>query len=208
MIGETMERDSSYYKKFTSMFLKKWKVLLLSTVAGALILGIPYTLSKTIIGNFDYRAEVSVHVKYGEDSAGNMYDYINFYTWGQWITSDKYLDPLVEAGKVSVSKDELKEYLTAEVQADQRVVFFVVTTHDPKLTDDIAKVVSETVTEFVNDIDEVASAEVFNVSKAEKYFVYKNIPQVFMLGAIIGLFVSCIVVRLLILMDDSLYTKD
>ena len=45
-------------------------------------------------------------------------------------------------------------------------------------------------------------------AKAEKYFVYKNIPQVFMLGAIIGLFVSCIVVRLLILMDDSLYTKD
>ncbi len=208
MIGETMERDSSYYKKFTSMFLKKWKVLLLSTIAGALILGIPYTLSKTIIGNFDYRAEVSVHVKYGEDSAGNMYDYINFYTWGQWITSDKYLDPLVEAGKVSVSKDELKQYLTAEVQADQRVVFFVVTTHAPKLTDEIASVISETVTGFVTDIDEVDSAEVFNVSKAEKYFVYKNIPQVFMLGAIIGLFVSCIVVRLLILMDDSLYTKD
>lgn len=208
MIGETMERDSSYYRKFTSMFLKKWKVLLLSTIAGALILGIPYTLSKTVIGNFDYRAEVSVHVKYGEDSAGNMYDYINFYTWSQWITSDKYLDPLVEAGKVSVSKDELKQYLTAEVQADQRVVFFVVTTHAPKLTDEIASVISETVTGFVTDIDEVDSAEVFNVSKAEKYFVYKNIPQVFMLGAIIGLFVSCIVVRLLILMDDSLYTKD
>ena len=192
-------------KLFTILFLTRWKTIVLITIIGALLFGRPYTLSKTVVGNFDYRSELTVHVKYGEDSSGKIYDYINFYTWKQWITSDKYMDILHNDAGLSESSDELKGYLDANVEADERVVFFAVTTHDPELTGKIADAVNSTILTLISEIPEIESGEVINLSAPVKYFVYKNIPQVFVLGAIAGLFVSCLGLRIWILLDDSVY---
>lgn len=192
-------------KLFTILFLKRWKTIVLVTLIGALLFGIPYTLSKTVIGNFDFRSELTVHVKYGEDSSGKIYDYINFYTWKQWITSDKYMDILHNDAGLSESSEELKGYLDANVEADERVVFFAVTTHDPELTGKIAGAVNSTILKLIGEIPEIESAEIIDQSAPVKYFVYKNIPQVFVLGAIAGLFVSCLGLWIWILLDDSVY---
>lgn len=192
-------------KLFTMLLLGKWKRIVLGAILGALIIGIPYTLSKTVIGNFNYRGEAVVHVEYGEDSSGKMYDYINFFTWGQWITSDKYLDNVISSYNLSVDKETLQASLGAEVLADQRMVNFTVTTKDKELTAQILDAVSDSVTDMILEIPEVKSAELIDVIEAEKYFVYKSIPQSFVFGFIVGLFVAVLIVWIGIILDDSVY---
>ena len=196
-----MENKEFDGKLFAILLLNKWKQILIATIAVSLIIGVPYLLSKTVIGFFDYRSEVTVHVEYGEDSAGNMYDYINFYTWEQYIKSDKFIDTL----NVSESKDELKGLLDAEVPADQRVVVFTITSKDKALSDTLAGEVSKHIVDIILTIPEIRSAEVINVSPAVKYFVYNSTPQVFVLGLIIGFVGSILYLWIWFLLDDSVY---
>lgn len=202
-------KDTSYDGKLCALLLlRSWRTIIFGTILGALIVGIPYTLSKTVVGNFTYRSDVTLHVEFGEDTAGNAYDYINYYTWGQWIDGDEYNEKLISEYNLGISPEELKNYLDAEVPADQRVVVFVVATHDKALTDKIATAISDSIVEYVTGIKEVEQAQIISRSPAVKYFVFKNIPQSFVFGAIVGFFVTGLGVWLLILLDDSVYIPE
>ena len=204
------DRECFDSKLFTLLLLKNIKKVVLGTLIGAFIIGIPYLLSKTVIGTFNYRSEITVHVEYGEDSSGKMYDYINFYTWGQWIRSDRYIESLYRdyGMDISISEDRLKNALGAEVLADSRVVVFTVTTTNAGRTDMIASAVSDSITDFVYTIPEVKSAELLSVTPAVKYFVYKNIPQAFVFGGIMGLFVTLFGLFIIYILDDSVYIPE
>lgn len=204
-----MKNNTFDGKLFTLLLLKQWKKVLLWTVLGALIVGVPYFLSKTIIGNFDYRAEVSVHVEYAEDTAGNKLDYINYYTWGQWITSDAYVDGLISEYGLKAEKDMMKTYLGAQVPADQRMVVFTIVTKNKGLTDAIASAVYASVADFITEnIAEVDAASVINVSPAVKYFIYNNTPQALVFGALMGFAVSIFCIWIYFLLDDSVYIPE
>lgn len=205
-----MDKGNFDGKLFTLLLLRNYKKVLIAILLGALIIGVPYTLSKTVIGNFTYRSEITVHVDYGEDSAGNMYDYINFYTWGQWITSDNFVATIVEEYglQTSVSEEDLKKSLGATVPADQRVVVFTVTTDNRGKTDLIAAAVADSIIDLVTSINEVESATLLSRSETVKYFVYKNIPQAFVFGALTGLFVSVFALWVTFLLDDSVYIPE
>lgn len=202
-----MSKESFDSKLVTILLFKKLKFIFLGAIIGALLLGVPYALSKTIIGNFDYRSEVYVHVEYGEDSAGNELSYINHYTWAQWVTSDKYMEVLTKA----VGTDngaELKTYLNAELEADLRVVVFTVTSHDIDYSNRLAAAVVDTIEDFVREIPEVKDCEIINLTPAFKYFVFNNIPEVTILGAILGFVISAIFAWLWVLLDDSVYIPE
>ena len=203
-----MKKESFDGKLFTLLLLRKWKRVVLFTVLGALILGVPYVLSKTIIGNFDYRATITVHVTYGEDSAGNEYDYINYYGWGEWITADAFTESLIKEYNLSVSDSELKEALDAAVPADLRIVVFSVTTKDRAKTDTIATAVNDKLIAYIEAIPEVEAAEIMEKTTAEKYFVYNNPVQVFTLGAILGFVIGMVFYWLMFLLDDSVYIPE
>lgn len=204
-----MKNNTFDGKLFTLLLLKQWKKVLIWTILGALLVGVPYFLSKTVIGNFDYRAEISVHVEYGEDTAGNKLDYINYYTWGQWITSDAYVDGLISEYGLKAEKDMMKTYLGAQVPADQRMVVFTVVTKNKGLTDTIASAINDSVVDFIiQNIAEVENASVINVSPAVKYFIYNNTPQAFVFGALMGFSVSVFAIWVCFLLDDSVYIPE
>lgn len=195
-------------KLFCLLLLKKWKTVIIATLIGVIILGVPYILSKTVVGNFNYRSEVTVHVEYGEDSSGQMYDYINFYTWKDWIGSDKFIEYFRGFYPGNETDELLKSFLDADIEADQRVVTFIVTTKDPHNSDMIASTLKDCIEEFLLEIPEVKSAEVIDVTDACKYFVYDNKVQVCVLGALIGFFVSIFALWLTYLLDDSVYIPE
>lgn len=199
-----MGKDTFDSKLVTLLILKNIKKIILGTIIITILIAVPYALSKTVIGNFDYRSEVTVHVEFGEDSSGAMYDYINFYGWQQWIASDVFVDKFCEK-LADVDKETLKTYLSAEVPADQRIVVFTVVTHDPELTDRIAAVISEDIEALIIEIPEVKNVKLMDTSKAVKYFVYNSIPEVTIFAFIIGFIVSVLAVRLSCILDDSVY---
>ncbi|MBO7600554.1 MAG: hypothetical protein J6S95_05325 [Lachnospiraceae bacterium] len=51
-----MENKEFDGKLFAILLLNKWKQILIATIAVSLIIGVPYLLSKTVIGFFDYRS--------------------------------------------------------------------------------------------------------------------------------------------------------
>lgn len=205
-----MKKESFDGKLFTLLLLKKWKTVFVVTILAALIVGVPYTLSKTVMGTFDYRCELTVHLEYGEDSSGQMYDYINFYTWNQWITSDKYIDALMSKYNFSsmCTKEDIRDALGAEVRADQRVVVFTIDTNNPKKTSVIGAAVWDSLKEFIMAIPEVKSVEIITITEPFRYFVYKSIPQAFVFGGILGFFLSIFCIWLASLLDDSVYIPE
>lgn len=197
-------------KLFALLFIRQWKKIVLWVILGALIIGVPYTLSKTIIGNFDYRSEITMHIEYGEDSSGQMYDYINFYTWNQWITSDNFIDYLTSSYNIAsyASAEDFKTSLGATVPADQRVVVFSITSKNSRKTAVMAAALYDCLEKYILTIPEVKSAKIINITEPTKYFVYKSIPQAFVFGALLGLFASALGLWLLILLDDSVYIPE
>ncbi|MCQ2519442.1 MAG: hypothetical protein MJ107_02805 [Lachnospiraceae bacterium] len=194
-------------KLIALLIIKNIKFIILGVIIGALLIGVPYSLSKTVIGNFDYRSEVTAHVEFGEDSAGNMYQYINYFSWSQWITSDKYMDVL-EPVLSGLDREEIRKSLNAEIRSDERIATFSITTHNPDTTNRISDAVASTFAEFAKTIPEVKDAEVITHTPAVKYFVFKKIPEVFVFGAILGFATALFWVWLWVLFDDSVYIPE
>lgn len=202
-----MSAKSYDSKLVTLLIFKNIKFIIIGIVLGALLVGVPYSLSKTVVGNFNYRGEVTAHVEFGEDSAGNMYQYINYFSWSQWITSDKYMDVL-EPQLSGLDREFIRKSLNAEIRSDERIATFSITTHNPDTTDRISKAVAETFAEFAKTIPEVKDAEVITHTDAVKYFVFNKIPEAFTFGAIIGFAAAVFLVWLWVLSDDSVYIPE
>lgn len=200
-----MNTDNRFDNKlFTLLLIRKWKTVLIFALLGAILFGVPYALSRTVIGSFNYRGEVTVHIEYAEDSAGNQMDYINYYSWQTWIGSDEFLDDMEAAGLVQ--KDTERSMLSAYVGSDVRLVTFTVTGKNADRVKELTNVLSGFVSsELVSIVPEVKEAKVINTEYLGKYFVYNSIPQVTVFGLIVGLIVGIIFSWIMVILDDSLY---
>lgn len=200
-----MNRDNHFDNKlFTLLLIRKWKTVLIFTILGALILGVPYALSRTVIGNFNYRGEVTVHVEYAEDSAGNQMDYINYYSWQTWITSDVFLDDMEAAGLID--RETERDMLSAYVGSDVRIVTFTVTGKNASRVEELTNNLNGFIAgELGAIVSEINNAEVIKSDYLGKYFVYNSIPEVTVFGALLGLIAGIILSWIMVILDDSLY---
>lgn len=180
---------------------------LIGALIGALLIGIPYTIVNVILAEDpDYRMRVTYHVEYSEDSAGNSLDYINEFTWGEWVDTDVFMDALSQRLGGNYDKEFLRQAVNATLETDARLPEIDVTTKDPSLTQEIAEAVAKINSVLDEHILEIKSSEVVFIDEYAKEVDQDiRVLNAFILGAVLGFVFTLFGMLILYIIDDSIY---
>lgn len=191
--------------------IRGWYKIIIGTILGGLIIGIPYILINVVLaGDPEYQMRFTVHVSYVEDGSGNISDYVNDVTWGTWVDTDIFIDKLSEnlSGKLekSVTAEQLRAATYATLETDVRLVEFYVVTRDAELTQIISEAAKESFPVLDDHIREITDTEiVYSDDYASVVQKDIRIKNAVVLGAILGLLVTVFLMLILYLLDDSVY---
>lgn len=139
-----------------------------------------------------YQATSIFYVDFAENSAGEEYEYFNYYTWGEMIHCDAFIEALQEETGHAYEKSELVKRVTASIEADVRYVYVRCTTNSREESMLLAKAVEKAFPifkELQKEIAEVSLSEAASTVKDSTNIRGKN---AFFLGAVLGIIVSVI----------------
>lgn len=185
-------------------------ILFLAASGGALIVGGGYYADKVLLaGPVWYEAESIYYVDYGiSPQTGNEYTYINGYTWNEWMHTDKFVDRVfdyISDSEYSVSKEEIKEYLSAELPSDLHMPYSTVQSPEYGLTERLREALEQAFVLFGEEQREINSiCVVSSASVSETKGDIRTLRAV-ILGALLGFFAALTVMLILLIADTSVY---
>ena len=193
-------------KLFTIRLVFNFYKVIIGTVVGALLIGVSYYLVNVTFGDApDYEGRVIAHEEYRVDEYGNQSDYINDYTWNEWVRTDSFTDILSDSLDSKYSSDELKTMLSADVPADLRTVYVYVTGKDAGAVTEVTNKVPDALLSFSSELYEVAETEIMDVKEATVKSRDVRVANAFILGAVLGFIISILIMAGLYILDDSVY---
>ncbi len=206
-------------KLFVFLLIKKIWLLLCAAVAGAVLIGGGYYLKKVMFaGPQEYEITTTYYVEYNcfDPVTGQMHNYTNAATWGNWVVSDYFVDKTweyaLEAGLVpeqyGIKKSDLKSYFTADLPSDLRIPTSTVTTPDEELTIVLNKALQKSYIDFGVERTEMDSISITNETPVAVADRDVRTLRACILGAVIGLFVATFGAAMMIIWDDSIYLPD
>ncbi len=202
--GESMD-----YKLFWLRFAKKIWLVAVVTILGALLVGGPYYFVNVTIGEGpSYKIVSEYYLDYAEDSSGAVYDYFNYYTWGEIVDTDEFIEILRAElpEEMFASADTLRKYTDATVESDTRYLTTTVLTEHPDKTIEIARAMERAVLQFAKGQKEFTSVKVVTAPlDAEKTYPDVRPVRAVILGAVLGLFVGLVGVCGYIICDSSIF---
>ncbi|MFV0362817.1 MAG: hypothetical protein ACK5LL_06980, partial [Suipraeoptans sp.] len=169
--------------------LEDLKMIVLLTVMGTIVFGGSYYVKNIVfVSEKYYAATSSYYVEYDIDpQVGNQYTYINGVSWNSWIKTEEFLSEISGFMKSEVGKDELKQYLSANLPSDLRMPTTTVTTTDPNLSLEIAEAVEQSFLLFADKQIEIDEIRVVDSAKEAKLIVPDVRPiRAFVLGGLIS----------------------
>ena len=202
-------KETMDYKLFWLRFVKKIWIIVVATVLGALIVGVPYYLVNITFGPApSYKVVSEYYLDYAEDSSGKTYDYFNYYTWSEIANTDEFIGLLKKHLPEDVLLDDatLRAYTDATVESDTRYLYTIALTKNADTSLKIARAMENAILEFGNIQKELKSVKVITMPQNAKE-TYPDVRAVraFILGALIGLFIGAIGVSAYIICDSSVY---
>ena len=195
------------WKLLAIRLLKKIWIILGAAFTGALLIGGTYFLVKVVFGPAkEYQSVSKYYIDFAVDENGEAYEYFNQYTWEDLIKTDLIIDYAMEQMEAPVAKEKILEAVSATLLSDTRVLTAYVTTNSEAESLEIAKALELSILHFGQEQKEIAKIEILTaVSKAELVVADVRTLRAFVLGGVLGLFVSLTSVLLLCIWDDSIY---
>lgn len=190
------------------ILLHQWKLLLVATVAGALLLGVYHV----VLVKQTYRATTDLYIT-NTDSVISLQDLqigsALAEDYRTIITSETVLDEVIERLKLDIGYEDLLELITVSNPTGTHIIKTSVVTTDPEASMNIANALLNVSIEQIYDIIGTGKPTVINYSKAKSV---KNVtPSIwlYMLGggmACLLLFVGILAIRLIL--DNTLKSED
>lgn len=200
------------------LMLKKGLYFVLAVILGALVAGGVYFFTHIWGKEVRYEATSTYYVEYGTDpQTGQEYTYINATTWDTtWVKSDAFLKEVqanVLAGvpgvdSESLTIEQLKNYISADLPSDLRMPTTTVSTPDPELTMQVARAVEQAMISFgAGDMNKEIDAirVVITADAAERAVLDDRTWSAVILGGILGMFVAVVCWLIGYFLDDSIY---
>lgn len=189
--------------------MKKWWILLISSLLGVLLIGGPYFLIHVTFGPAkQYEAVMDFYVDYAEQDSGEEYTYFNQTTWAQLMQDDVFTDKIMAAlsPDVELDKDTLKGYLSATMLSDTRIVTTTVTTTDPDLTMQINTALITAFQEFAEEQKEISDVRILQ-EPTEASLVIADVRtlRACILGMVLFDAAVLLYMWLYVVLDDSIY---
>lgn len=199
-------REPLDYRLIWLRFLRRLWILPIAVLAGTMLVGGIYYFSKTVAkGGRTYQSESVFYIDFAENSRGEEYDYYNYYTWGEVIHTDFFLDYVYDEMKGEYSREELISYITATVDSDVRYLYVRCNTHFPELSVRLASVMETIVPQFAEIRDEIKTIEVAKRGSEAKDSSMLRLGNACFLGVCLGLTVAVLGILTVLILDTGVY---
>lgn len=201
-------------KLFWLCTLKKLWILAAGICAVSLLLGGSYFLYRNLLASEkQYCAQGDVYVDYiPEDGYGISTVYLNEDVWKALVKSDAFVEKVAERlaqENINISREQILESVDASLEKETRIVTVKATTADPVISEIMAEALLQAVLDYGNDYKDVASAYVLTAVGGAKRVVTDDwTGRLFLLGAVLGAFVSLTGILLSVSLDDSVYVPE
>lgn len=211
-----MEQNQSYYEDEMEIDLKelffalsqKWYLIGLSVFLCA-VLGL---LSAMFLIPEKFESRTSIYI-YNQQSENMTYTDLQT---GSTLTKDyevlvkgrTVLESAVEALDLDLTYEQINSMVTVNVPANTRIVEIVVQTTDPYLSRDIADAVREISSKNISKVMGVDAVNVVEKANLPEKKCSPGITKFTLLGAVAGLVISCGIIIVLFLLNDTIRTQD
>ncbi len=201
-------------KLFWLCTLKKLWILAAGICAASLLVGGGYFLCRNLSASEkQYCAQGDVYVDYiPEDGYGISTVYLNEDVWKALVKSDAFVEKVAERlaqENINISREQILESVDASLEKETRIVTVKATTADPVISEIMAEALLQAVLDYGNDYKDVASAYVLTAVGGAKRVVTDDwTGRLFLLGAVLGAFVSLTGILLSVTLDDSVYVPE
>ena len=190
-------------RMFLLRFLGKIRFIIISVLLGAIIVCAWHVLYR-LSSEKQYMAESDVYLEYIPEAGSNELIYFNKYTWEQMSKDSAVIDEIIKADP-SLDPSLVRESFTATLKSDVKVLTLQVATSDPDMSMRIMDAAITGISEYAASLPEILSVRVIGQAQsAEPVPLDIRALRAVVLGAIIGLFISCLTVSVMILSDDRI----
>ena len=191
------------------VLLDKWRYLLISLIAGAVLLG-AYSFF-FIAPTYESTAKLYV-VSASDDSVVNLSD-LNLGTsltadYEQLMLSYPVLNRVIDSLGLNTTSDALKSAYRLNNPSDTRILEITATSTDPQMAMDLAQTMAEEAIEYLPDTMSTLAPNLAQNAKLPEHKVAPSYTKYTMMGALLGLILCAGVFIVRYLMDDTIHTAD
>lgn len=187
------------------LFCRKWWVIVLLGLMGALLSGGGYLLRHVVYAPArEYEAVSRYYITFADDRGR---DYYNDYTWNDLAASDPILDYTMALLEQRYDRTEVQESVEAKIPSDVRVLMTTVTTTDPDKTREIALATQQSICHFGEMMPEISKIEVILDAQVQPVIVNLYTLKATLLGLLAGVVCGIFLVLFWRLLDTSVYVE-
>ncbi len=209
-------REPLDVKLMCLLLLKRIGMILVSALAGGILVGGTYFVTKVLPIGVTYEATTTYYVEYVTDPVTHQdYSYINGVTWDTvWVKSDAFLEQVCkeaadrarELTGQELTAERLKGYLSADLPSDLRIPTTTVTTEAAELTMLLADAVEQAMIDLPKVNQEILEIRVMiHPTGATETVLDNRTWAAAILGCILGLFLAVTIWVICYFLDDSVY---
>ena len=191
------------------VLLDKWRYLLISLIAGAVLLG-AYSFF-FIAPTYESTAKLYV-VSASDDSVVNLSD-LNLGTsltadYEQLMLSYPVLNRVIDRLDLDATSDELAKAFSLNNPSDTRILEITATSTDPQMAMDLAETMAEEAIDYLPDTMSTLAPNLAQHAKLPESKVAPSYTKFTMIGALLGLLICAAFFIVKYLMDDTIPTAD
>lgn len=199
-------REPVDYKLLWLRFLRKIWIIPVAMLAGIVLVGACHFYARTVArGGRTYQTETIFYIDFAEDAQGQEYDYYNYFTWGEVIHTDFFMDYVHEKMAGELSGDEIYSYITATIDSDVRYLYVRCNTHSPELSLRLATIMEEIVPKFADIRKEIQTIEIAKAGDDVRDSSKLRIGNACFLGGGLGLGISTLGILIMMIVDTAVY---
>lgn len=187
-------------------FVRNFRYVIYSAIAGCIVFALSYYLFQFVLTDEEqYVAQAELYIEYATDvRLDNIY--INDYTWQNLVHTDRAIDYVREKISYSMTDEELKACVTANLVSDVRFVTLKVTAKDPGQAVNIARYFQEAIILFTEDMVDVENVVVFtNADHAEEIVKENKTLNMAIAGTVTGIVLAVFMILFCYTFDDATY---
>ncbi len=181
-----------------------------AAVLGALAAVILYMgLWLGLSGQRQYRQTSKFYLTFAADDAGNVQDYYNDYTWNDLIFSVPAISQVLESElSDSVTLEQAREDIEAQILSDVRLLTIQVTDQDPQTVQELTNAMQDALVRYGHTARQFESIEFLSSGEVEPVTVKDRSQSAVVLGALLGVLLSAAGVWLYELLNGGVYCPE
>lgn len=194
-------------KRYFLVIRRRWKTLLLSILAGAVLGAGIYAICYAQMTKVRmYRSEAIFYITANEEAAYNLY---NDYTWGDVIKSDPIMLPAMETlekfDSETPSREEIEAAVRANIVSDLRLVIVKVTMDSKEAANQAMAGIAVGMEGFSDYVNEFDAITLWSLKEATPVVHENLILQAVLLGIVLSLILWLIAITVYYAVEDSIY---